>query len=175
MAQGETRLSGILKAHNIGTTFNMEKKGQNCPGSNDLRGGLTLMRGVFLVLLVGLAGCFQIDPETLINLKQTVEALAENNASACGQVTAGGGGGAIAILPMPGGIPAGGYGYGSAVVCRTNEPGSVISVHSDGITIFHGVYKADVKEKELKDLKERLKKFEEIPPVFFVPNPPTEF
>ncbi len=133
------------------------------------------MRGVFLVLLLGLAGCFQIDPQTLINLKQTVEALAENNASACGQVTAGGGGGAIAILPMPGGIPAGGYGYGSAVVCRTNEPGSVISVRSDGITIFHGVYKADVKEKEIKDLKERLKKFEEIPSIFIVPKSPAEF
>ena len=124
-------------------------------------------------MLMGLAGCFQIDPETLIKLKQTVEALAKDNASACGQVMAGGGGGAVAILPTPGGVPAGGYGYGSAIVCRTNEPGSVIVVSSGGVTIFHGVYKANVKEKELKDLKERLKKFEEISSVFVVPVPPT--
>ncbi len=121
-------------------------------------------------MLMGLAGCFQIDPETLIELKQTVEALAKDNASACGQITAGGGGGAVAILPTPGGVPAGGYGYGSAIVCRTNQPGSVIKVDSGGVTIHHGVYRIPVDQKELEELRERVKKFEDMPSVPGLPE-----
>jgi len=60
-------------------------------------------------------------------------------------------------------------------MCRTNEPGSVIAVDSDGVTIYHGVYETDVKEKELKELKERIERFEEIPTVFLIPKPPNEF
>ena len=48
-------------------------------------------------------------------------------------------------------------------MCRTNERGSLIVVDSDRITIMHEVYRIPVDQKELEELRERVKEFEDMP------------
>ncbi len=43
------------------------------------------------------------------------------------------------------------------------------------LELFHGVFKIPVEEQELRELRERLEKFEEIPSVFILPKMPGEF
>ncbi len=125
---------------------------------------------VTLALTLFLSSCvLPLDDATISSL---MKGLAADNASACLSVNAGGGAGAV--FPAPA-IPVGG-GYASLVACRSNEPGSVIVVKANGdLEIYHGVFKIPVEERELKELRERLKKFEDMPSVLIVPRPTDEF
>ena len=79
-----------------------------------------------------------------------MEGLAKNHASACMVLTAGYG--AFTIMPAPA-IPGAGA-YGSMVFCRTNQAGSTVEVEDGKITLNHGIYKIQVDQKELQDLKD---------------------
>jgi len=68
----------------------------------------------------------------------------------------------------------------------TNQPRNVrrcpvslrLILSLEGVTsleLFHGVFKIPVEEQELRELRERLEKFEEIPSVFILPKMPGEF
>ncbi len=48
-------------------------------------------------------------------------------------------------------------------MCRTNERGPLIVVDSDGITIMYGVYRIPGDQKELEELRERVKEFKDMP------------
>jgi len=142
----------------------MKNNVHNRPRINNLKGGLALTIALFL------GGCGLPLSDTTID--KIIKGLAADNASACITLGAGGGGGAV--FPAPA-IPVGG-GYASLVACRSNEPGSIIIVKANGdLEIHHGMFKIPVEEKELKELRERLKKFEDVPTVFFVPRPPNQF
>ena len=112
------------------------------------------MRLLFgLILFFFSSACIRIDPGTIGKLENVVNALSKDSASVCGQIQIGGGAGAIAITgPLPS-IPAGGYGYSSFIICRTNQKGTVISVDSKGVTIKHGVYRVEDLD-ELEDMDE---------------------
>jgi len=145
----------------------MRRKDHSCPRLNEPLGGLTLTITLFL------AGCgLPLDGPTISSM---LAGLAADNASACITISAGGGVGALAITPVPT-IPMGGGGYASLVACRSNEPGSVILVKANGdLELYHGVFKIPVEERELKELRDRIEKFEEIPSVFILPKMPGEF
>ncbi len=143
----------------------MKRSDRNWLSGSKLKGGLTLTITLFL------AGCGLPLSDTTIS--SLVNALAKDNASACIQVSAGGGAGVMAIAPVPT-IPAGG-GYASLVACRSNEPGSIILVKQNGdLELYHGMFKIPVEERELRELRERIEKFEEIPSVFIFPGLPGE-
>jgi len=98
-----------------------------------------------LALSVLLSGCLMMDGD---KIKAVLEGLAEDDASACVEIRGGGGGGAIVPAPA---IPMVG-GWGSLVACRTNQPGTVIKVGT--MIIEHGVYKIQVDQEELEELRE---------------------
>lgn len=93
-----------------------------------------MLKVTLTLMLLLLGGCF---PLSEASIKAIMENLKDDSASAC-LITglSGGGGGAVM---GPGMIPAGGWGEGKFLFCRSNEPGSYIEVHPDGsIVIEHG-------------------------------------
>jgi len=136
----------------------MKIKSRNCTRLNEISVGLALAIPLFL------SGCvLPLDDATISSL---MTGLAADNASACLSVNAGGGGGAV--FPAPA-IPVGG-GYASLVACRSNEPGSVISVKPDGsLEIKHGIYKVPVEENELRELRERVELYDAWPKAWIMP------
>ena len=85
-----------------------------------------------ILILALLSGCAPLSgPE----LKATLEALAQDNASVCMQV--GGGAGTGALIPGPGIPMIGGYGF--FWFGRTNEPNSTVTIDGAGCKIEHGV------------------------------------
>ena len=119
-----------------------------------------------LVLAVILSGCLPLDDAAILKL---VDGLAKDHASACVQIGAGGGAGGLAVA-SGGAIPMGGWANASLVACRSNEPGSEIIVNDTGITINHGIYRIPVDLKELNELRDKVKKFEEMPTILFMPS-----
>lgn len=72
-----------------------------------------------LILLAGLAGCSPLNAEL-------VKALAEDDASFCISSDIRGGAGMVA------GVPSGGYGQGTVIMCRSGKDNSSLSVAPDG-------------------------------------------
>ena len=113
---------------------------------HEARGASRRLRSfAFLLLPFALSCSMPIRSE---DMPELVRALAESNASACLVTGVSGGGGAIPIGPMPT-VPGGGWGKADFTFCRSNEPGSEISVNDTGITIKHGMAIA-------KELAERI-------------------
>ena len=85
---------------------------------------------ILLILLLFLSGCSQLSAEL-------IQALANDPASICLKSGVSGGG-AGAVLG-PGAIPAGGWGQAELLLCRSNQPGSILTIGPDGsIRIEHG-------------------------------------
>lgn len=78
---------------------------------------------VFAIFIV-LTGCSQLSTEL-------VEALAKDSASICLKSSVSGGGAGMVAGP-PGMIPAGGYGQAELLLCRSNQPGSKLTINPDG-------------------------------------------
>lgn len=81
-----------------------------------------------LLLVSGCSPLFSSD------MRDLAQALGHDAASLC--VRASGGAGGVGIVP---GAIAPSGGYGALTICRSNQPGTVIQVDGDTITIMHGV------------------------------------
>ena len=83
------------------------------------------MRLFFLFGCLLLSGCVGFS-------KEMIEALARDNASFCGKVSASGGAGGIAGM-----MPSGGYGTSALEFCRSNQPNAKVVMDDKGISIEH--------------------------------------
>ncbi len=91
------------------------------------------MKNFLFIALVSLVAS-SCSPMFSTDLKDSVLALGKDKASLCARARGGAAG--LTVAPAPA-IPASG-GYGDLVLCRSNEPGSEITVTADSITIKHG-------------------------------------